>query len=102
MLEVTDDEGEVNLLIGLKFTVIVTEYRSSIRNMTHSTSLVFCKTKVPTQDRSGHTPLYLTRKVIFVYFNGHGSPIVCSVLVSENTEIYIFITHSGLFPGHIC
>ena len=88
ILEVTDDEGEVHLLVGIKYIVIVTEPRSSIRNMTHSTSLVLCETKVPKQDRSFHTPMYLTREGIFMYLNVHGYPMVFSFLVSEHRNSY--------------
>ena len=46
VLEVTDDEGAIHLLIGLKFTVIVKNPSSSILNMPYSKSLVFYETNV--------------------------------------------------------
>ena len=68
-MEVTDDEVGIHLLIGIKYKVIVADTGSPILNIPHSTSLVFCETKVPIQDRGGHTPLYLTRQGIFMYIN---------------------------------
>ena len=47
MLEVTDDEGEIHLLKGLKYTVIVTDTGSPILTTPHSTILVFCETNTP-------------------------------------------------------
>ena len=44
-LEVTDDEGANHLLISIKYTVIVVETVSPIRNSRHPTSRVFCETK---------------------------------------------------------
>ena len=46
MLEVTDDEGEIQLLIGLKCTLIVTDTGSPILTTPHYMILVFCKTNV--------------------------------------------------------
>ena len=55
--------------MGLKYTVIVADTVSPILTIPHSTSLVLCETKVPIQDRGGHTPLSLTIQVIFMYLN---------------------------------
>ena len=41
-LDITDDEVAIHLLVGLKYTVIVTYIGSPIITMPHSTSLVFC------------------------------------------------------------
>ena len=41
MLEVTDDEGEINLLIGIKYKVVVADIGSSIITTPHSMGLVF-------------------------------------------------------------
>ena len=43
---VTDDEGEICLLVNLKYTVKVADPGSPIRNTPYSTSLVFCETIV--------------------------------------------------------
>ena len=59
ILEVADEEGGMHLLIGLKYTVIVTDNDSLIRTTPQSTRLVFCETKVPIQDRGIHTSLWL-------------------------------------------
>ena len=69
ILELTDYEVEVHLLIGFKCIMIVTETISYIRNMTHSMSLVFCETKVRIQDRGGYIPWSLTRQDRFRYIN---------------------------------
>ena len=61
MLEVNDDEGEIHLLVGIKYTVIVADTTPPIITTPHSTSLVFCETRVPIQERSDHTPLSPTR-----------------------------------------
>ena len=44
ILEVTYGEGEIQLLINLKFSVIVAEPGSPIRNPLHSTSFLLCET----------------------------------------------------------
>ena len=41
LLEVTDDEVAIHLLVDLKYTVIVAYTRSPILTMPHSTSLGF-------------------------------------------------------------
>ena len=41
---VTDDKGDIQLLINLKYTVIVEDPGPPIQNTPHSTSLVFCET----------------------------------------------------------
>ena len=46
ILEGTDDEGAIHLFINFKCTVIVADPISPIRNMPHSTRLVFCETNV--------------------------------------------------------
>ena len=46
LLEIADDELAIHLLINLKYIVIVADPRSPIRNMPHSTNLVFCETNV--------------------------------------------------------
>ena len=46
VLEVTDDEGEINLLINIRYTVVVAEPNSPILNTPHYTSLVLCETNV--------------------------------------------------------
>ena len=46
ILEVTNDEGAINLLINIKYTVISAETCSPIRNTPHSMSLVFYETIV--------------------------------------------------------
>ena len=46
ILRVNDDEVEIQLVMSLKCTVIITEPVSIILNIPHSTSRVFCKTKV--------------------------------------------------------
>ena len=69
MLEVTDDEGEMHLLIGLKYTVIVSDTVPPILTMPHSTSFFFCNNNVPIQYIGNHTPLYILRQGIFMYLN---------------------------------
>ena len=69
MLEVTDDEGAIHLLIGLKYTMIVADTGSPILNMPHFTRPVFCETKDPIKYRCGHTPVSRTRQGIFMYMN---------------------------------
>ena len=44
ILDFTGDEGEIHLLVNLKYTVIVSDRGSSIINMPHSMILVFCET----------------------------------------------------------
>ena len=68
-MEVTDDEGAINLLIGIKYTVIVADTGFHIINMQNYTSLVLCETKVPIKYRGGHTQLSLTKQDIFMYIN---------------------------------
>ena len=46
ILDVTEDEVAMHLLISLKFTVKLAETGSPIRNTPHSTIRVFCETKV--------------------------------------------------------
>ena len=46
ILEFTNDEGAIHLLISLKCTVIVEDPSSPILNTPHSTSHVFCDTRV--------------------------------------------------------
>ena len=46
ILEVTDDEREIHLLLNLKYIVIVVDPVSPIRNTPHSMSLLFYKTNV--------------------------------------------------------
>ena len=46
IFEVTYDEGEIYLLLNLKYIVIVVEPIYPIQNTPHSTSLVFCETIV--------------------------------------------------------
>ena len=43
ILDVTDDEGAIHLIINMKYTVIVSEPVSPIQNTPHSKSLVFYK-----------------------------------------------------------
>ena len=47
-LEVTDDEGAIQSLMGIKYTVLLANTGSPILNTPHSTSIVFCETKLPT------------------------------------------------------
>ena len=59
MMEGTDDEGEIHLLINLKCTVIVVYHVSPIRNMPHYASLVFCERNIryyqyKTKTATGH------------------------------------------------
>ena len=44
ILEVTDDEGAIHLLINIKYTVIAADPVSPIRNMPNTMNLVFCET----------------------------------------------------------
>ena len=60
ILEVTDYEGEIHQLIGLKYISIFAYNSSTIINTPHSKILVFCETKLPIQVRVDHTPWYLT------------------------------------------
>ena len=46
VLQVTDDEGEIQLLINIRYTVIVSDTDSPILTMPHSTILVLCETNV--------------------------------------------------------
>ena len=46
ILEVTEYEGEIHLLTGIKYTVTVKDTGSPILTTPHSTSLVFCETNV--------------------------------------------------------
>ena len=68
-MKVTDDDGGIYLLIGLKYTVLVVDTAPPIITTPHSTNLVFCETKAPTQDRGGHKPLSWTRQCILMYLN---------------------------------
>ena len=63
ILEGTDDEVSIHLLINIKYIVIVTDPGSPIRNMPHSTSLVFCETNALIQDIGGHKSRFITRNV---------------------------------------
>ena len=69
MLEVTDDEGSIHLLICIKYTFIVADIGSSVLTTPHSVSLLLCETRVPIEGRGGHTILSLTRQGIFLYIN---------------------------------
>ena len=44
ILEVTDDEVAIHLLINIKYIVIVTEPAPPIQNTPYSTSFVLCET----------------------------------------------------------
>ena len=66
-MEVTDDKGSIQLLIGLKYTVTVADDGSPIQNTPHYTILVLCETRVPIQDRVSHIPLSLKKRQIHVY-----------------------------------
>ena len=46
LLEVTDDEWTIHLLINLKYTVVVADNGYPMQNTPHYTSLVFCETNV--------------------------------------------------------
>ena len=46
ILEVTDDEGSIQLLINIKYIVIVADTGYPIINTPHSTILSFCETNV--------------------------------------------------------
>ena len=50
MLEVTDYEAAINLLLCLKYTLILADTGFQIITTPDSTSFVFCETKVPIQD----------------------------------------------------
>ena len=69
ILEVTDDDGAIHLLIGLKYTVIMADTGSPVLTKPHFISLALCETKVPIKYRGGHTPLSLTRQSIFMYLD---------------------------------
>ena len=45
-MEITDDEGEIHSLIGLKYAVIVEDTSSPNLTTPHSTSLVLYETNV--------------------------------------------------------
>ena len=63
-LDVADDEGSIHLLINLKYTVIVTDPRSPIKNTPHYMILVFCETIVRDYQYKIEAitdPIYLTR-----------------------------------------
>ena len=68
-LEVTDDEGAIHLLIGIKYIVVVVDTGNPVLTTPHATSLVSYETKVTIEDRGGHTLLSLTRQGIFLYIN---------------------------------
>ena len=95
ILEVTDDEGAINFLIRLKYIAIVADTGSPILTTPHSTSLVFCETKVPIQDRGEHTPLSITRKGIFMYPNLFYTAILV-VLIPPQNMFKMFPYISGL------
>ena len=44
ILEVTDDEGAIHLLINIKYTVIAADPVSPIRNIPNTMRLGFCET----------------------------------------------------------
>ena len=46
VLEVTNDRGEIHLLINLKYTVMVADDGSPILTTPYSTRLVFCETNI--------------------------------------------------------
>ena len=69
ILEVTDDYGEIHLLVGIKCIGMLADTVSYILTTPHSTSLVFCETKVPIQDIGGHRQLSLTRQCSCMYIN---------------------------------
>ena len=58
ILEVTDDEGEIQLLMSLKCAVIVAETAPPIRNTPHSTSRLLCETKVENYQHKTETTTY--------------------------------------------
>ena len=68
-MEVTDDEGAIHLLIGIKYIVVVVDTGNPVLTTPHATSLVSYETKVTIEDRGGHTLLSLTRQGIFLYIN---------------------------------
>ena len=69
IMEVTDYEGEIHLIIGIKYKVIVADTGIPILTTPHSTSFVLCETRVPIQYRGVHTPQSLTRQGILRYLN---------------------------------
>ena len=69
ILEVTDYEGAIHFVIGLKYIVIVADTGSPIITTPHSTIIFLSETNDPIQYRGVHTPLYLTRQGILMYLN---------------------------------
>ena len=95
MLEVTDGEGEIQLLTGFKYIVILEDTISSILTTTHSTSLVFCETRVPIQYRGGHTPQFLTIQDRLRYLNLFYIEILM-VLISPQNMVKMFPHITGV------
>ena len=94
-MKVTDYEGENQLLIGLKYTVIVENTGSPILTTPRSMSLFLCGTRVPIQYRGVHTPLYITRQGIFIYLNLFYTEILV-VLIPPQNMFKMFPLISGL------
>ena len=84
ILEVTDDEGAINWLIGIKYTVIVADNGSPILTMPQSTSHILCETRVLIQDRGGHTPWSITRQDRLRYINLLYTSILVVLISSQN------------------
>ena len=94
-LEVTDDEEEIHLLIGIKYTVIVADTASPIITTPYSTIIVFCEPNIPIQDIGGHTPLSLTRQGILMHLKLFYM-VILVFLISPQNMFQMFPQISGL------
>ena len=75
ILEVTDDEGEIHLLINIKYTLIVADTRSPILTTPHSTSIVLYENKVPIKYKGDHRhnktmQLHVSQFILYISFGG--------------------------------
>ena len=97
-MEVTDDEGAIHLLIGIKCTQIVVDTNSPIQNTQHSPIRVFYETighKSPTQVHGRHKQFSLTRKCSFMYLSLFYTSIMVVIIPPQNM-FKIFPQISGL------
>ena len=83
-MEVTDDEREIHLFIGIKYKVIVADTGSPVITTPNCKGLVLCETKVPIQYRGGHTPLSITRQGIFMYLNLFYTAVLVVLIPPQN------------------
>ena len=58
ILVVTDDEGEIHLLVSFKYTLILSDTGTPIQNTPHSMSGIFCEIKVGIPNTRQRRPAY--------------------------------------------